>query len=801
MLRNFFITSFRNLTRNKTYLTLGVLGLALGMSCVISLYTIINFQTNFDVHQENYDQIYRVIGDINTRDYTGKTATVPHLLSDAIRDELSNVDAISNTFLLSDQVNVTDSKGKLKKIIVDRIAFGQKGLFDIISFDWLAGNPDNFDVKSVYLSSSTAQVLFDAETDFQSIIGKTVVLANKHNLQVAGVYADFPKRTDFPFEMLTAYTNQEGVNPYYTATQWGRLNGGTMCFLKTTDGSNMTDVQNSVRAAFEKHNVIEGYKLELQSLKELHRADVRTYSGVGFQENYEILSYTLAFFLALIGAINFINLTTARAVKRAKEVGIRKVMGSQRIDLIFQFMLESFIIVSISLFLGFVMADQIMYLFEELTSMSMTIQDVSIMDWTKFSLVTLLGMTFLSGFYPALVLSKFSSLEAIKTKISNIDRQSRVPLRKILVGLQFGFSVVLIIATLVIFYQMEYMKGYDMGFKKDGIITLNFPKPDAEKQRRLVTRLQSLPQFEKMSLQLGGPIASTNNTDKYFNPILGEDYKVTVNTKSIDENYLDLYGLELISGRNITPNDPHDNVLVSELAIKEFALETPEQAIGQVLESSWGAKRKIVGVVKDFNSRSLSSSMEPVMLGYNKGGFYELGIEFSAAGKADIANSIKVLEATWDEVYPELLIEYSFLDERIANAYKFQDVMAKSTTFFVIITLIISILGLYGLTDFMANAKRKEIGIRKVVGANIGQIINIFFKEVFVILMIAFTISSTLSYTLMNKWLEGFEYRVPIGWEIITIAFVSTLTIAFLTMGYRSYTAANINPVSVLKDE
>lgn len=800
MLKNFLITSFRTFSRNKTFFGLGLLGLSLGISCVISIYAIVNFQSNFDTHQKDGDRIYRIVGDYHIGDESGSTATVPHPLANGLRDELSNVVAISNLYMLSDQVNIPLPNDQLKKIRQEHIGFIQKDALDILTIDWTVGGPESYGPDNVFLSESTATKFFDVKSNFQSVIGRTVIAGNKHTLQVAGIYKDFPVKTDFPFEMIASYEKQEGLNPYFGPEIWGRLNGGTQCILKIQEGADPILVQQNVNTSFEKHNVVEGYTLRLQPLEAIHKEPIGNYSGIVFEDNYRILSYTLAVFLAIIGAINFINLSTARAIKRAKEVGIRKVMGSQRFELVLQFIMESMVIVIFSLFIGFGLADQILRLFENI-GFSISLADIALKDWLTFSTVVIVAMTFLSGFYPAMVLSGFSPINAIKTKMSNIDRQSRVPLRKLLVGIQFGFSILLIISAMVIFSQMKYMKDFDMGFKSDDIISMTFPEPDFEKQHRLQMLMEAEPEISLASLNLGSPVARTNNTDKYYNPEISKEEMVTINSKSIDEKYLDLFDIKLISGRNITSQDSYENVLVTKITLEKLKLGDPHEALGKTLETNWGGKFKIVGVVEDFMSRSLDNEQTPVILFYSKSGFYEMALSISSGGKKDMQATLKKIESIWDRVYPNLLIQYDFLDEQIKNRYKFQDIIGKSTTFFVVIALIITILGLYGLTDYMANAKKKEIGIRKVVGAEIIQIINLFLKEVVIILTIAFLIASSIGYWLMNQWLDGFEYRISFGWEILLAALASILVIAFATMGYRSYTAATINPVDVLKDE
>lgn len=801
MLKNFIITSLRTFTRNKTFFGLGVVGLTLSISCIISLYAIVNYQSNYDQHQENGEQIFRIIGEYNFGDNQGRTQTVPHPLSKGIREELPNVEAISNLFLLSDQVNIPAQDDKLKKFKQSGIAFAQIDVFDILSFQWLAGSPDEMGPKDVYLSRSVASKFFGINEDFGSVLNREIILSNKYQLQVKGIYEDLPKRTDFPFEMITQYENQEGINPYFGSNVWARLNGGTQCILKLTESGNAIQEEQNINAAFEKYNVIEGYSLRLQPLKKIHTDAVGNYSGISFIKEYEIITYGICIVLAIIGAINFINLSTARAIKRAKEVGIRKVMGSSRSNLVYQFLFEGLLIVISSVIVGFFLANQIIIAFQSLVNFEITLSDIPLGDWVVFSLSIVVVMTVLSGLYPAMILSGYSPLIAIKTKVSNIDRQSKIPLRKILVGVQFSFTILLIVCAMVIFSQMNYMKNYDVGFRSDGIISVVFPEPNLNDQKRLQLLIESEPEFTGTSLHLGSPIARTNNTDKYFNPENAKEETIKMLMKGIDEDYLELFDLKLISGRNLSSNSPEGHALITENALSQFKLGSPQEAIGKVVEASWGGKFKIQGVVNSFNSYSLNREQLPSLLVYRPDQFYEMAITLSPEGQKDMNASVKKLESLWDEVYPNLLIQYDFLDEQIAARYQFEDIIAKCTTFYVIIALIISILGLYGLTDYIANAKKKEIGIRKVVGAEIKQILGLFIKEVLPILLISFVLAATASYYAMSLWLNGFDYRISLGWEIVLITFLSIAAITALTMGYRSYKAASINPVNVLKDE
>lgn len=815
MLKNYFFTAFRSFVRNKTYTVLSLTGLTLGISCVIAIYSFLTLQLSYDKHHSQLDNIYRVVSHWKTADQDSRFATVPHPLSGAVREEVPGVEAVTNTYALSAQVNIQMEGGTIKKIKEENIGFAYQDLFEILDFTWVAGYASGGlnDPNSVVISTSLARKYFDINDQYDRALGRVINLANKHDLVVKAVYEDFPRSTDFPFSMVASYEAQEGVNAYFGEGKlWERLNGNTQALLRLNPSSDVTAAEAGIRSVVAKNNQMEGYDVFLQPLSEVHTIDYGTYSGMSLEPGTINLIVALAMLLIVISSINFINISTARAVKRAKEVGIRKVLGGQRPALVFQFLLESCIVVTLAHGLGFLVADVMLAGAGNLIDYPMSVRDVPLTTWVAFCAVSIAGVSLLSGLYPAFVLSGFSPLTAIKTKISNIDRQSRFPLRKVLVGSQFAVSIGLIMGTIIVIFQLEYVRNRDMGFRKDGIVTINFPEPDLKRQELLKTELLKNPVIAQASLNLGSPLAGTNNTDQFFSPGKGEDEAFTVNVKDVDENYLDLFDIKLLAGRNVNSTDTwtrsngdasviNQRVVVTETLVRKLGIFNPQEALGQVVQASWGGKHQIVGVVEEFNANSLRQEAVPVMLSYGPHGFYEMSIAL-ASTDAEAANMALVgISEAWEKVFPELLIEYNFLDQHIANQYKFEEVMSKVMRFFALMAIVICAIGLYGLTDYMANAKRKEIGIRKVVGASVGQILNIFTREILTILVIAFVVSATGTLLGMQKWLEGYAYHISIGWEIVAISLCVTLFITAATMGYRSFTAARLNMVDVLKDE
>lgn len=805
MFYNFLLTAYRTFLRNKTYSLLGILGLTLSVSCVIAIYTIINFQSGFDKHQENYDHVYRVISHFEKGEEDFRTATVQHPMSKALRGQVSGIEAISNTYLWSAQVSISKNDGTFKKLQQKHVGFVEPEITDILSINWIAGTPDIENKVAVMISKTTAKRYFDITDNFVSVVGKEIILGNEHRLIISGIYEDFPKNTDFPFEIMTAYDNQEGINNYFNkGKNWAGLNGGTECLIKANSDANIADLKNAIGKVYNQHNLIDGFSVDLQPMSTVHTMPYGNYSGITFDAKYNLISIVMMFFLALIGSINFINLSTARAITRAKEVGIRKIMGGKRSYLILQFLTESLLIVIVAFIIGFFLADQILLGFNELINSNLSLADVAFLDWTIFTSGSIFLVTLLSGLYPSLVLSGFTPLSALKIKASNIDRQSVIPTRKILVGMQFTFSIILVFGASVMFYQINYMKNEDPGFITDGIINVVFADADFEKQKAFKTDLLSSGKVKEVSFCLSSPMSGSNNTGKYYSTESDSESEVEVNVKAIDENYIQLFGIDLISGRNLSVNDQENrNIIVNKYLVKEFKLGTPQEAIGKSIRNNIAenTKYKIVGVVSDFHASSMKNELVPVFFKYDEDMFYQAAIKVNVQTKAGMKETVAAIEKSWEAVFPENLIEYFYLDQMMTNFYKFEEIMATSISFFVIIAIIVCAMGLYGLTDYIANAKRKELGVRKVVGANLSQLLMTFVKEVMPTLFLALIISGSMSYLLMNEWLEQFTYRISIGWQIISLTILIVGMIVTISMGYRSLLAARINPVDVLKDE
>jgi predicted permease len=502
-------------------------------------------------------------------------------------------------------------------------------------------------------------------------------------------------------------------------------------------------------------------------------------------------------FIIIMACINFINLSTAQAVGRSKEVGIRKVLGSDRVQLLAQVMGETFFIVIVSMVLAVIIGMMSLPYIKHITSIQ---EQLYLLNWQTFSF--LLGLvvvvTLLAGLYPALIVSGFNPALALKNKITSAT-VGKTSLRKGLVVIQFAISQILIIGTIVAISQMNYVHTADLGFNKEAILIFNtnsdsvvFSRQDAFKQKLL-----QMPGVQSVSFSSDAP-SSDNNWSGNFAFDHRPDEKFNIYRKAGDEDYFKTYGLEIIAGRVFEKSDTAREIVVNETLVEKLGVKNSSDVIGKEIRSGRSSWKTIVGVVKDFNMNSLREDVKPLMLFQRKDRYTVTGIKLKSA---NIPKTKSAIEAAWNQYFPEYAYTSSYMDENVARFYEQEDKLSLLYKIFAGIAIFISCLGLYGLVSFMAVQRTKEIGIRKVLGGTIGHILWIFGREFFALLIIAFFISAPIAWWLMSNWLQDFEFRVPISpWIFILSIFIS-LIVAALTVGYRSISAAIVNPIKSLRTE
>lgn len=794
MLRNYLKIAFRNLWRDKSYTIINVVGLSLGITCGILIFLLVSHHFSYDNYHKNVDRTYRVVSDLTFGEQEIKTPGVPIPVYDALKTdvpELEEVTEIRQTYNLV--VTLEGANGQQQKFKQDEAAYVQPNWFDVFDYQWIEGSPAALEKPDhVVLTETLARKFFD-EAD---PMGKTIRIDNERDYIVGGVLADLPENTDYPQEMLLPFAAYADIIGEEAMGQWGSVSSNHQVFAVLPANFTSQQLSTQLEAIITKNYPEEDqgvYTFKPQPLADIHFNP--DYNGIA-QRSYLWALALVGLFLILTACINFVNLATAQAINRAKEVGVRKVVGGSRAQLFRQFMLETGLLTLLAIIFSAVLAKMALPYLNQLTESDMRLDYFSDVKYLIFFVAMLILVTLFSGAYPAIVLTGFKPAEALKSKFASASFGS-FSLRRALVVVQFVITQFLIIAAIVMTSQMEYFKNADMGFNKDAIVVAPLPVKEPSQMQTLKNQLLQVPGIESVSYSYSPPASTSTNTTNFRYGNRSEDEVFQINTKPGDASFLETYGLELVAGRNLQPSDTIREFLVNETLIEKLGLGSPEEAINQNLEV-WGIEAPIVGVVKDFFTRTMGNEIDPVSIMSRAESFDQINIKISTA---NVPETLAAIDKTWNAQFPEHFYEYQFVDEYIAEFYQLESILLWLLRVFCGIAILIGCLGLYGLVSFMALRKTKEIGIRKVLGASFGNIVWIFGKEFTRLVLLAFLIAAPLAWWVMDLWLSDYAYRIDIGARIFIIAILATFAIVAFTVGYRTITAATENPVESLRSE
>lgn len=582
---------------------------------------------------------------------------------------------------------------------------------------------------------------------------------------------------------------------------WGGINSATQCYALLKTNTSVAQVQKMTPTFIAKHyEKAEDRKsrlLYIQPLSDIHFND--NYTGVIPKRIITTLGI-IGLLLLITACINFVNMATAQALKRSKEVGVRKVMGSSRRQLFWQFIAETTIIAVLAGIISYILSSALFPLLsnwqEELIGYRMIFSELIDLQFWMIFILTILLVVFVSGSYPGFVLSGFNPVVALKGKIST-QSLGGVSIRKALVVTQFVITQILVIGTIVVSSQMNYFIKSEMGFKHDAILQMPVPQQDAVKLQTFKTQVKSIPSIEKVSYIWTPPMSQSHNTTDVKYDTRQEKEKFSLNTKFVDEDYLNLYGIKLLAGRNIAKIDTMREALVNEELVKRLGEKSNDKVLNKIIEFN-GKKITIVGVVQDYHVMTLHEKIPPLAITSSTGMYRTIAVKMNMA---DAQNTIKKLDKIWSATFPDFVFEYEFYDEAIGKMYIMETAMLGLIQAFALIAILIGCLGLYGLVSFMVAQKTKEIGVRKVLGASVRQILWLFGKEFSFLILIAFIIAAPAAWWVLNGWLQDFEYRISIGVGVFAVAIFITGMIAVITVGWQSSRAALANPVKSLRTE
>ncbi|MEP1033326.1 ABC transporter permease [Ekhidna sp.] len=809
MLKNYLKTALRNLVRNKVYSILNVLGLALGIGCALVIYKVIVFENSFDKHQKNYDNIYRVVSHSIRAGEVSKGAGVPHPVGPTLSEDYPDVGEVVRThYVWGDQVNVKEGNEIKKFLLDDGIAYLDNSFFKIFTIKFLAGDPTSAltEPNTAVISASQSTKLFGFNVGEEiKAVGKTINVGNLQDYKIVGVISDPPESTNFPFSILLDYDSQAASNPYYDeGKRWNSTSSSTNAYILVNKGFNQEAFNSKLIDFVDKHyeeGASERRRYVTQRLSEIHFDD--EYGNYIYSTSPALINAltVIAIFLVLTACINFINLATAQAANRSKEIGIRKAIGGYSGQLVFQFFTEITLITLVSLFCSLAIAEFLFVQLEDVISTRLSLDLFSSLETISFLFILLVLVSFLSGFYPSILLSGMNTVKALKSKITAKDHSGGLNLRKTLVIAQFTISQFLIIGTVIIAAQMRYFMEKDLGFDKEAIVKSYLPERDDVKNARFKSMMLEDPAIENVTFSLSSPTGNSNSHSNFNYPPLDIEEDFNASYKPADEEYMKLYGLEILAGRDIRKNDSSNHVVINQQIADLMGFkDNYAGAIGERLTSGWTrSDLTVIGVMKDFHSRDLSEGFQYVLLLRDPRIYYE--VAFKTKDGANVNSAITHFENTWEKVYPEFVLDWEFYDEELANNYEQEQSVATLMSTFSAVSIIIGCLGLYGLIAFISANRTKEVGIRKVLGASILSIIGKFTKEVFILVIVAFLIAAPVAYYILNQWLNDYEFRIDIGVGFFLLAFLVTLVIAAITVSHRTISTALINPATTLKDE
>jgi len=790
---------------------INILGLAIGISASLVICLIVRYEFSYEAFHQDRERIYRVVTNMHFPDQDFKNSGVPGPLPAAMRSEVTGIES-STLFVLANETKVKvpakhENNGLFRKQKL--IAFADDQYFNFIKYQWIAGVAATAlnEPNKVVLTESRAKEYFGFN-DLSQAIGQNIIYDDTITVAVSGIVKDLDQVTDLvskEFVSLPTYINQlKETNGW---DEWGSVTSSTQFLIKLKKGVNRAAIDNQLIALRKKHEAEAYLKTDhfLQPLSDIHfNSDFDAFDQrLGHKPTlYGLLA--VAAFLLVLGCINFINLTTAQGSQRAKEIGVRKTMGSTKTNLVTQFLTETFLLTTAATLLSLVLVPFILKIFRGFIPPGLSLDMLSEPVIIGFMILLVIVVSLISGFYPALVLSKFKPVTVLKNvAYANTSQSRRVWIRKTLTVSQFMIAQFFIIATLVVGQQIRYSLNKDMGFRKDAIVHFNAPynyfAPD-NKQFILLQKIKTIPGIDKISLAEAPPAyAGMNSTTMKFKRN-GKELETTVEVKHADTNYFSLYNMKLAAGRNLVASDTTKEYVINESYSRFLGYTDPTKIIGESLERN-GRLIPIVGVIKDFNSKSLHKPIGSLAFTAAQKNDHFFHVLLRGNSAKEWKTTMNMIEKEWKQIYPEEEFNYNYFDETIAFFYKKEKDVSRLLNWSAGLAVFISCLGLLGLVIYTTTQRVKEIGVRKVLGASVSQIVGLLSKDFLMLVVLAFLIAAPLAWWAMNKWLQDFAFRTNISWWVFAVCGISMMIIAWLTLSIQTFRSATVNPVKSLRTE
>lgn len=786
MLRNYLKTAFRNIRKNKIHSLINLLSLCIGFSCCILIYTYVSYELSYDDFFEDADQLYRI--ELITQKNNELATRYANLPRSSNPGELNSIPGIKNQSRFA-TLPLIYVQANDKKLAESDFLVGDKQFFALFSYRLLDGNRNNVLERpnSIVLSKSTAQKYFGQE----EAMGKTLTLTwrgHKTDLTVTGITENTPSNSHLHFDAVTSSSVTEALFDTKLANFYQAYN-----YVKLAQNESPDKIQKQL---IEHSKNTDSYTREyrLQPLTDIHlysadRHEIGTNSDI----QYIYFLTAIGIILLLVAGINFTSLSTAQALNRYTEAGIRKVLGARTNQLITQFLFEAIFLALFALLLSYLIIYLILPSFNTLAGTPFQFSDFLTFPTLAIFMLATASIGTLVALYPAFILSAFQPVNTLKGVTPSGSKGSE--LWKSIVVIQFAASITMIICTVTIYQQLSYIQNKDLGFQKERIVT--FDNVLGQNYRSLKSRLQDKPGVQQVTMSSYVPgISKTGGTAQI--KALGRSDTLAFNWTAVDYNFFDTYDINIKKGRPFSRKYGTDSTqafVINEEAVKSLGWKSP---IGKEIKS-FNHKGKVIGVTSNFNFLSLYQHYTPMVFLLNPNLYFNFSVHL--APTADISETVSQIRTSWEKVVPDTPFQYSFVDSEFDQLYKSEQRMGSFFGILSSLALFIACLGLFSLSSFTATRKRKEIGVRKVLGASTLKILTTFYQKYLSLIAVASIIAVPVSYYLMSKWLQNFAFKTSLSWQIFLLAIASSAGIAMLAVSYESIKASVANPIRVLQTE
>ncbi len=808
MVRNNFKIAYRSLNKTRLVTAINIFGLAMGIACFIMMMTYVIQEISYDRFHSKADRIYRLTYSYKARDKKSTIAKVAFPLKYRILENYPQVEHVVRFF--ENRMDATTLKYGDKLFTEKKVFFTDPEVFEVFDFRLIAGNPSTAlsQKNSIILTERMANKYFGDENP----IGKTLLYKNQDRLEVTGIVdSDFKSHIDFnflvPIELQRQRWMGEASNNGYDFEKDWKWSGSWSYILLKDEGL----IEDFSRTFFEDgldlfdrvENPTVDFHFSTQPLLDIHlKSDLVAEIGSTGNQNQVYGFSIIAILILLIASINYINLSTAQSANRAKEIGLRKVMGAVRTNIIGQFITESILVTIISSFIGMIILELMVPVFNSFMITNISIPYVQYPVLIGLIILGAIVLGLLAGTYPSLYLSKFNPIRTLR---GNYDASSNAGLRKFLVTVQFVVANILIAGILVIQLQMNFVRDKNLGFDKEQVIILTHGSKIDDEYQQFSSRLLSNPRITATNL---GYVAGDRSGTQSFR-IDGKDMQdaKSLGFKHINYGFVDMFDLEVVAGRNFSRQFSTDStkaILLNESAVKTFGW-TNEEALGHTFSWIGGTdnktrfETKVVGVLKDANFESLYEPVKPSVFKFNSWG--DISIKFNTDSHEELLSTVEFAESVWKEFAPNWPFEFTFLDQQIQDQYQKEEKLGQMIQFFAVVAVLIACMGLFGLATFTVQKKTKEIGVRKVLGARVSDIVLIVSKGFMVLIVVSFLVSFPIGFILAREWLQDFAYQINLNPLLFVLSGIISLVVALLAVSTQSVHAARLNPVNTLRYE